>query len=64
MAPEQVEAQNALTDTRTDVYGLGAILYEILTASPPATGSTLEEVFAKIRTGNFPKPSELESDGS
>ena len=32
MAPEQVEADNDLIDTRTDVYGLGAILFEILTA--------------------------------
>jgi eukaryotic-like serine/threonine-protein kinase len=60
MAPEQVEADNALIDTRTDVYGLGAILYEILTAQTPATGSTLGEVYGKIRAGNFPKPHELE----
>jgi hypothetical protein len=60
MAPEQVDADNALIDTRTDVYGLGAILFEILTARPPAKGSTLGEVYSKIRSGNLPKPHELE----
>ena len=60
MAPEQVEADNALIDSRTDVYGLGAILFEILTARPPASGSTLGEVYGKIRTGNFPKPREID----
>ena len=60
MAPEQVEADNDLIDTRTDVYGLGAILFEILTAHPPATGATVGEVFSKIQAGNLPRARELE----
>ncbi len=60
MAPEQVEGRSDLIDVRTDVYGLGAILFEILTGQPPASGATIGEVFSKIRAGNLPKARELE----
>jgi serine/threonine protein kinase/tetratricopeptide (TPR) repeat protein len=60
MAPEQVEADNSAIDSRTDVYGLGAILFEILTAHPPVSGSTVGEVFSKIQAGNLHRARELE----
>jgi serine/threonine protein kinase len=60
MAPEQVEALPGTINTRTDVYGLGAILFEILTASPPASGPTLGEVFRRIKMGNLPRAREVE----
>ncbi len=60
MAPEQVEASNERIDTRTDVYGLGAILFEILTSQPPVTGQSVGEVFSKIQAGNIPKAREIE----
>jgi PAS domain S-box-containing protein len=49
MAPEQAAGQLDLIDQRTDVHGLGAILYEILTGTPPFAGGSTEEVLRKVR---------------
>ena len=40
MAPEQAEGRLDLIDARTDIYGLGAILFEILTGRRRTTGPT------------------------
>jgi serine/threonine protein kinase len=43
MAPEQAEGRTEDQDERTDVFGLGGILYEILTATAPFAGSNWQE---------------------
>jgi serine/threonine protein kinase len=49
MSPEQAAGDRQL-DARSDVYSLGAVLYEMLAGEPPHTGPTVRAVIAKILT--------------
>jgi serine/threonine protein kinase len=61
-APELVEARAADIGPATDVYGLGAILYQLLTGSPPFQASTLVAIRELVR-GHMPAlPSTVRGD--
>jgi serine/threonine-protein kinase len=56
MAPEQAQGRTTDIDERTDVFGLGGILYYILTARAPFAAPSLEEIIALARKGEVAPP--------
>ena len=62
MSPEQASLNNLDIDTRSDVYALGVLLYELLTGSPPFARNELEkkgllEILRVVREEEPPRPS-------
>ncbi len=60
MSPEQFSGGLEPIDGRTDVWGLGATVYHLLTGAVPFDGQDLYEVAAKARTHEPPPPSAMD----
>jgi serine/threonine-protein kinase len=61
MAPEQTGAHASAVGPWTDVYGLGAILYELLTGRPPFRAATVRETVLQVLTDEPLPPARLQS---
>jgi serine/threonine-protein kinase len=62
MAPEQAESRLDLVNQRTDIYGLGAVLYEVLTGQAPFHGESTFDVLRRIVNETVRPPRALVPD--
>lgn len=59
MAPEQVKGKSKAIGPATDVYALGAILYELLTSQPPFQGTETLDLLMRVATDEPRPPRQL-----
>ncbi len=62
MPPEQARGELSAIDARSDVYALGATLYELLTLKRPVTGGSAADIIAKVVNGELTPVREAKPD--
>jgi len=62
MSPEQAEGDTSRIGTASDIYSLGATLYNLLAGVPPFTDRSVLGVLVKVRNGEFPPPHMIKPD--
>jgi serine/threonine-protein kinase len=62
MSPEQAAGRVDLLGPASDVYSLGATLYNLLTGKPPFTDSDLGTVLRRVQDGDFPRPRQVNAE--
>ncbi|MEE2751497.1 MAG: protein kinase [Myxococcota bacterium] len=61
MSPEQIRDAKSV-DSRTDIFALGGILYELICGRKTFPSDDMLQTFTDIAQGNYPKPSEIRSE--
>ena len=61
MSPEQASGQLDEISVRTDIYLLGATLYQILTGQPPHQSESIEKLLKKVASGDLVPPRQIDS---